>query len=157
MTNERIETVLRQMVTKLDELDHKIDQLLYEDYIDEPTRGEPRKMNIDDDFVSEEDIISKGQKVAYNKITDRRSMDEFKNFVTYIRTHPKEFSQKEYDYAGFADKDFSDVRLSDNSRRILGSAYSKIHNKVWDFQFIRGNMFKFQGSICWRWNDGSED
>jgi hypothetical protein len=156
----RIETILRQFMTKIDTLEHKLDQVLYEDEINEGSRGSGYrefKERVDDDFVSEEDIISKGQKVPYNKIVDDREIEEFREFITYVRTHEHEFASKEYDYAGFADKNFSDVRLSDNSRRILGTAYAKVYKRPWKFNFIRGNMFKLRGSIAWRWNDGSED
>ena len=107
-----------------------------------------KRNNVDDDFVSEEDIISKGQKVPYNKITNDREIEEFREFISYVRSHEHEFQAKEFDYAGFADKNFSDVRLSDNSRRILGTAYAKLYKKPWNFNFIRGNMFKLRGSNC---------
>ncbi len=160
----RIDTMMRQFLSKLDVIEHKLDELLYEDDVDNnhafqrgATSNRSFSNDVSDDFVSEEDIISKGQRVPYNKITNDRDMDEFKSFIAYVRTHEHEFDAKTFDYAGFADKNFSDIRLSDNSRRILGTAYQKLHKKPWNFQFIRGSMFKLHGSIAWRWNDGSED
>jgi len=158
----RIEAMMRSFLTKLDTIEHKIDEVLYEDEVNEGNRGAAatssfRDRVVDDDFVSEEDIISKGQKVPYNKIVEPNEVEEFREFISYVRSHEHEFQSKEFDYAGFADKNFSDVRLSDNSRRILGTAYAKVYKKPWKFSFIRGNMFKLRGSIAWRWADGSED
>jgi len=159
----RIETLLRQFMSKLDNIEHKVDEVLYEDDVSSNSRDDGHfgrgnnRSTIDDDFVSEEDIISKGQKVPYNKITNDREIEEFREFISYVRSHEHEFSSKEYDYSGFADKNFSDVRLSDNSRRILGTAYAKLYKKPWNFNFIRGNMYKLRGSIAWRWQDGTED
>jgi len=154
---QRIDHMMRQFLTKLDNMEHKLDQVLYEDEISESTSKSYFRERAEDDFVSEEDIISKGQKVPYNKITNLEDIEEFRDFITYVRTHENEFGSKEFDYAGFADKNFSDVRLSDNSRRILGTAYAKMHKRPWNFRFIRGNMFKLRGSIAWRWSDGSQD
>jgi len=151
----RVDALLRQVLVKMDTIDNKMDQLLYEDDIDTDPRE--RTYRTDDGFVSENDIITKGQKVPYNRIDNEEDMNEFREFITYVRNHEHEFTQKEFDYAGFADKNFSDVRLSDNSRRVLGTAYAKLHKRQWDFNFVRGNMFKHKGSIAWRWSDGRED
>jgi len=150
----RMDAIIRQMLVKLDNIDNKLDQLLYEDDIAEDQSSRYRH---NDDFISEEDIISKGQRVPYNRIDNPKEIDEFRNFIAYVRNHQKEFTSKEFDYAGFADKDFSDVRLSDNSRRVLGTAYAKVYKKPWNFNFVRGNMHKLQGSIAWRWSDGRQD
>jgi hypothetical protein len=153
----RIDSIMRLLLTKIDNIDNKLDTLLYEDEVDAGPQYRTSR-NVDDgDFVSEEDIIAKGQKVPYNRIDDQQEIEEFRDFINYVRSHEKEFTQKEYDYSGFADKNFSDVRLSDNSRRVLGTAYSKVYRKPWAFNFVRGNMFKYKGSIAWRWSDGRED
>lgn len=155
----RIDNVLRAMITKMDSIDHKLDQLLYEDDVDEAPRGNTRYARDTDDFISEEDILNKGQKVAYNKIVDKNSVETFRQFIQYMLTHEHEFTTKEVDYARFKENNdrFSDVRLSDNHRRILGTAFAKTHGRAWDFPFIRGTMFKYQGSIVWRWTDGGVD
>ena len=156
----RVDTVLRQMLAKMDTLDHKLDELLYEDEVDSDprVRGNSFKREESSEFVSEEDIVSKGQKVPYNRIDDDRDLDEFRRFLSHVQDNPREFTSKELDYVGFAaDKNFSDVRLSDNSRRILGTAYSKAFKKAWNFKFVRGNMYKLRGNIAWRWDDGKTD
>jgi hypothetical protein len=144
----KVELAIRSMLSKFDNIEHKLDQLLYEeDVVD------------NHDFVSEDDIINKGQKVAYNKIVDQRSINEFRKFIDYVLNHEHEFTNKEYDYAKFKENNdrFSDVRLSDNHRRILGTAFAKVHGRTWEFPFIRGTMYKYNGSIAWRWTDGGID
>jgi hypothetical protein len=101
----RIDTMMRQFLSKLDVIEHKLDEVLYEDDVQQSTGNnnfhnrtntQPRGFdnNGDDDFVSEEDIIAKGQKVPYNKIVDPKDMDEFKDFITYVRSHEHEFAAK---------------------------------------------------------------
>ena len=67
------------------------------------------------------------------------------------------FTSKERDYASFSDKSFSDIRLSDNTRRILGQAYMKVYRKEWDFHFERGLMHKYKQQIAWSWSNGERD
>jgi hypothetical protein len=148
----RIETMLKGIVSKIDNLETKVDEL-YEDVDDNEfvpkVEGTSR-------FISEDEIYKNGQKVPYNKL-EGDQVYEFKNFLSYIRMHEGKFTSKEYDYAGFADKNFSDTRISDNMRRILGQAYAKVYKEPWKFRFIRGYLYKWEGQKAWEWEDGSRD
>ena len=145
----KIERLLDRLSQKLDKLDEKVEDLLWEDET-------PGGRSDDRPITSDEDIYKHGQKIGYNKL-EGDEVWPFKDFIRYIRNHENEFNSKEFDYAGFADKNFSDARISDNMRRILGNAYQKLYRKPMPFNFIRGYMYKFQGQIAWEWSDGTRD
>jgi len=148
----RIETMLKGLVSKIDSLEGKVDELYYEDDNDEySTKTEPTNR-----FVEGDEIYKHGQKVPYNKLEGSQT-HEFRNFLSYVRMNEKKFTSKEYDYAGFADKNFSDIRISDNMRRILGQAYTKAYKEAWKFTFVRGYLYKWEGNKAWEWEDGSRD
>lgn len=155
---ERVENVVRSMLVKLDEVDKKIDELMYEDEIESekimPTKS---RMSEFSEFVDEADIRKNGQKIPYNKLMGSEQISRFRGFLSYIRMHEDQFTDKEFEFASFADKNFSDIRISDNSRRILGTAFQKAYHKPWDFRFVRGYMYKYQGQMAWEWEDGSLD
>ena len=149
-------TQMGDIKRKLDSMDKKIDDLFEEDDVSDIIVDSGVHF---DDFVSEDAIYTKGRRVPYNRIIDSKEIDEFRSFITYIRLNERQFTQKEVDYAGFAEEksEFPDVRLSDNSRRILGAAYIKIYKKPWGFNFQRGNMHKYMNQIAWSWSDGTRD
>ena len=167
----RMEDVIRTVYIKLEEMDRKLDSIM-NDYEDEeplpdnvpakaPLRtfgGDDVKQEEDDfdEFISDDMIKTKGQKIPYNKIDDREQVRQFREFISYVRMNERKFTQQEIDAATFADKSFSDVHISDNSRRILGAAYQKAYGKPWKMTFIRGHMYKYQGQITWEWKDGTK-
>ena len=148
---DRIEMMLRKLDAKLDSLETKVDEL-YEDYEDDTKE----RQTLSNPFVDEETTVKNGQKVPYNRL-DSDQVPKFRNFLSHVRMNEKAFTQKEIDYCGFADKTFSDIRISDNARRILGQAYQKAYGKPWSFTFVRGYLYKLDGNKCWRWSDGSID
>lgn len=154
---ERVENVFRSMLVKIEEIDKKVDQLLYEDVIEEPEQSFPTRKSDFNDFVDDPQIRQNGQKIPYNKLEGMDQIAKFRAFLSQVRMHEDKFSQKEYEFAGFADKNFSDIRISDNSRRILGTAYQRYYGKPWEFRFMRGYMYKWQGQMAWEWEDGSLD
>jgi hypothetical protein len=156
----RIENLLRNMVSKMDAMDKKIDDLFDEDdpsfnSSDTSYTSEPKF----EDFISEDIIYKKGRRIPYNKLIDRDEIADFRDMLKYILDNSDRFTEKEIDYAGFAAEksEFPDVRISDNSRRILGTAYQKIHRKPWNFNFQRGYMHKYLNQIAWSWSDGTKD
>lgn len=151
---ERLENAVRSLVVKIEEIDKKVDELIYEDDI----APEQAKITSDfRDFVDDHQIRSNGQKIPYNKLEGAGQIAKFRAFLSHIRMNEDKFSQKEFEFAGFADKNFSDIRISDNSRRILGTAFQRCYGKPWEFRFMRGYMYKWQGQMAWEWEDGSLD
>lgn len=154
-----LQQVLSRLVSieqKLTVMNGKLDDLL-DDYAEDETDENIKTVSSPDDFISEEEIRQNGQKVPYNKLQDKEQMRNFREFLSYVRMHEKEFTTKEYEFAGFADKNFSDIRISDNSRRILGTAYQKAYHRPWSFSFLRGYMFKWRNQVAWEWQDGTYD
>jgi hypothetical protein len=163
----RMEALFKELAFKIDRIDKRMDdtdrklqELLEDDYYDpEPQPSTQRKRNEQETerFIEEEEIYRLGQKIPYSRITDPNDMDAFRDFIAYIRMHEDKFTTQEVDYAGFADKNFSDIRLADKTRRILGQAYMKMHRKQWPFKLERGHMHKYLGQIAWSWADGTKD
>jgi hypothetical protein len=159
--------VMESRLTRIDEkliaMDRKLDDLL-DDY-DEPASNDAPEREFGktenvvqiDTFISDEEIRKQGQKIPYNKLEGREQVRKLKEFLAYIRLHEDKFSAKEFEFAGYADKNFGDIRISDNSRRILGTAYQRAFSKPWDLQFKRGYMFKFEEQKTWQWEDGTTD
>jgi hypothetical protein len=149
---DRLEKLIQNLVGKVTSLDKKVDEVLYEDdsYVEE--YNEPNRHRID----SDDDIYKHGQKVPYNKLSGN-DMYDFRDFIKYIRMHEHDFTEKEFDYAGFSDKNFRDVRISDNARRVLGNAYQKMYRKPMPFRWVRGYLYKLDGQNAWEWNDGTRD
>jgi hypothetical protein len=146
--SERMEALLTALIKKVDRLETKVDDIL-NDY-DPEDNPPPKRESFDDE------IYAKGDRVPYNRL-DGDQLTKFREFLAYVRMHEDQFSQKEIDYASFADKNFSDTRLSDNMKRILEQAYFRIYRKQWNFTFVKGYLFKWQGQKAWRWADGLED
>jgi uncharacterized membrane protein YcgQ (UPF0703/DUF1980 family) len=153
---DRIEALLRSMILKIDNMDQKLIELIEDDYYEDNPRAS-KQTSFTDRFIDEDEIYKKGQKIPYNRITVEKDLNNFREFVSYIRMHEDKYSAKEVDYAGFSDKNFSDIRLSDNTRRILGQAYQRTYGSPWPFKFERGFMHKYLGQIAWSWADGSKD
>lgn len=155
---DRIEQVLRSILTKMDDMDAKLQELLNDDYYEEPkTPAQVVSINTDNRFIDEEEIYQHGQRIPYNRIVGNDDMEVFRDFVMYIRLHERQFSAREIELAAFADKNFSDIRISDNTRRVLGQSYTRINKKAWPISFERGYMIKWKGQIAWEWADGTRD
>jgi hypothetical protein len=147
----RIEMILKGIVSKIENLETKVEEL-YNDFDEDEYVSTAEKTR----FISEDEIYKHGQKVPYNKL-EGNQVYEFRNFLSYVRMNEKKFTTKEFDYAGFADKNFSDIRISDNMRRILGQAYAKVYKEPWKFSFVRGYLFKWEGQKAWEWETGERD
>ena len=147
----RVETMLKDVVKRLERIEHKMDDFIYEDTDDEPVTNEDTTP-----FHNEDEIYTKGERVPYNKLSGQQ-VTIFRDFLAYMRMHENDYSQKETDYASFADKNFRDIRLSDNMKRILETAYFRTYNKPWPFKFIKGYLYKWDGQKAWAWSDGSKD
>lgn len=159
MERDQIETILKSLVATVNRIDTNVKTLLEAEFVEDEEMVPQRSFgdNRADRFIEEDEIYKHGQKIPYNRITDPNDMDKFRDFVAYVQLNEHMFSQKEIDYARFSDKNFSDIRLSDNTRRILGMAYNRVHKRQWAFNFERGVMHKYQGQIAWSWSDGSRD
>lgn len=161
----RVEALFKEIFVRLDGVDRKLQELLEDDYYDDEPKPSTRKpappvrneIEVTDRFIEEDEIYKLGQKIPYSRITDPDDMDAFRDFVLYVRTHENKFTAQEVDYAGFADKNFSDIRLADKTRRILSQAYMRLHKKQWEFKLERGTMHKYQGQIAWSWTNGERD
>ena len=159
MNDDRIGMMLKLLVG----MDKKLDDLLYEDEVASTPANRVPEYKTEEinnvtqvsDFVTEEVIRQQGQKIPYNKLEGREQLIRFKEFLAYIRLNESKFTPKEFEFASYADKNFSDIRISDNSRRILGTAYQKAFRKPWEFKFVRGYMYKFDNQMAWQWEDGS--
>ena len=145
MNNGQFEIVMETMKR----LEKKVDLLLYEDDI---VSEEPKPKS---DF-RDDDIYKNGQRVPYNKLNSGQ-MEEFKKFLYHIRMNSANYSEREVDYASFSDKDFEDIRLSDNSKRILQGAYLRTYKRDWPFKFIPGYLHKLGNEKGWSWSDGTRD
>lgn len=146
---QRVENTLLRMNSRLISMERKIDMILYEDEYDEAG------INVDNNDPDAE-IKRFGQKMPYNRLDGIEQVERFRSFLHYVRMHESKFTPNEFKFAGYADKSFEDIRLSDNSRRILGSAYVKAYRKEWDFTFVRGFMYKYNNQIVWEWSDGKD-
>jgi len=154
----RLEAFFKEVLARLDVMERKLQELLEDDYYEDDERPVSRRNESKENrFIDEDEIYKLGQKIPYNRITNENDMEGFREFVSYVRMHEDRFSAKEVDYSGFADKNFRDIRLSDNSRRILGQAYIKAYGKQWTFNFERGFMYKLHGQISWMWANGEKD
>lgn len=144
MNSTQFDTVM----VVLNRLEKKVDDLLY-DY-DDDKEEEQHKV------VPDESIYERGQKVPYNKL-EGSQVQAFRSFLEYVRMNESLFSQKEVEYSGFADKNFSDIRISDNMRRMFETAYYRVYRKQWPFTFIRGYLYKLGTQKAWSWADGTKD
>lgn len=147
---QRIENALQRMNSKLISMERKIDMILYEEEYEEAG------INVDND--PENEIKRFGQKMPYNRLDGIEQVERFRSFLHYVRMHESKFTPQEFKFAGYADKTFEDVRISDNSRRILGTAYAKAYKRDFevDFKFVRGFMYKYNNQIVWEWPDGRD-
>lgn len=149
-TMRRIEERLIRLETstenRLVRLETKIDELLndYEDETIDSSKDLP-----------EDDLYTKGERVPYVKIIEDEQIREFRNFLSHIRMNESFYTEREIEFASYADKTFDDIRLSENSKRILESAYFKTFKRNWPFKFVRGYLHKFNGQKGWSWSDGS--
>ena len=143
MNYDRLVSEMQIMRNQLERIENKLERALYED--DQEDRYDHHVV------YTEEQIKANGQRVAYNRITDPRDVVAFKNFVYFIRKNPGSFSKKEIDYAGFADKAFNDIRLSDNHVRILSGTYMRLNGTDWPWEMTKGYMYKYNDQIAWEW------
>jgi len=153
------EARMKRIEERLILMDKKLDQILYEeDIVDAPKQNEKSnpqpKQN--DPFIDEDEVYTRGQRVPYNKLVGEQ-VYQFRDFLSHIRMNSSEYSEREVDYASFADKNFSDIRLSDNAKRILESAYFRTYKKQWPFLFIKGYLHKLNDEKRWSWSDGERD
>lgn len=158
----RMEALFKELSAKIDKLEKKVDDLIEdEDEYEEEKFGTARPQRNEivelDRFIEEDEIYKRGQRIPYSRLTSNKDLDAFRDFIGYIIMHPDKFTDQEVDYAGFSDKNFKDIRLADKTRRILSQAYMRMHKKMWDFNFERGHMHKFQGQIAWSWANGDKD
>ena len=180
MQRNQFETVLMTMTPRLNSLEtmlttvlnnqaivlknqevifRKLDQILYEEDL-APQQPKPQQNNAQpkqnpDPFTNPE-IYTRGQRVPYSKLSGDQ-IYLFRDFLSHIRMNSADFSDREVDYASFADKNFNDIRLSDNSKRILQSAYHRVYGHDWSFTFIKGYLHKLGDDKAWSWEDGSCD
>ena len=145
---------LNSLETKMDLVLKKLDQLLYEEEVI-PPQPKPQPQQNPDPFMNPE-IYTRGQRVPYSKIVGDQ-VEDFRKFLYEIRMNSSNYSEREVDYASFSDKNFSDIRLSDNSKRILEGAYFRTYNRNWPFTFIKGYLHKLGDDKGWSWEDGSWD
>ena len=155
----KFELVLNEILTRLDKIDNKMQELLEEEFYEEAKPRPSKETQVTDfEFVTDDDIRKYGNRIPYNRIDSENDKQIFRNFCNYIIMNEGQFTKKENDYAGYAaEKDFSDIRLSDNSRRVLGTAYQRTHKKQWSIMFVRGSMIKYRNQIAWTWADGRDD
>jgi len=174
MNQTQFDTVLMTITPRLNNIEtmmhtvlKKLDQLLYEEEIvpqqdektkqqDEKTKQQDTKQKLNDPFVDDDEVYTRGQRVPYNKLVGEQ-VYQFRDFLSHIRMNSSEYSEREVDYASFADKNFSDIRLSDNAKRILESAYFRTYRRQWPFAFIKGYLHKLNDEKRWSWSDGERD
>lgn len=144
---QRMENTLVRISNRLISLERKVDAILYED---EEEEGAPPPVRND----SSTDVKRFGQKMPYNRLDGPEQLERFRKFLDYIRMNESKFTPQQYKFAAYANKSFEDIRISDNSRRILGEAWSRHYGSEWKFTFIRGFMFKLNNDIEWEWADG---
>lgn len=159
-----MEKVLRYMENQdrfHKELRTKLNRALWDDGID-PDEVMAAKSNINnqfDDFRAEDygpladDTVKKGhqQRVPYNIIYKPKDLENFREFIYYVVSHRNDFTPVELEYAGYADKSFDDVRLSNNHMRILQGAYKKKNNRDWPYTTKTGYMYKYAETVYWEW------
>lgn len=145
--------LFHRILIKLEAMDKKLDDILYEDDIYNNKVPSSKPVQYRDEPPTSDDLYKKGQKIPYNKIAGEDQLKEFREFLYYIRMNEDQFTQREFEFASYADKNFDDIRISDNSRRILAQAYQKAYHRQWPFKFERGYMYKYLGSIGWQWGD----
>ena len=155
------EARMKRIEERLILMDKKLDQILYEeDIVETPKQNETSKVNaqtkLNDPFIDDDEVYTRGQRVPYNKLSGEQ-VYQFRDFLSHIRMNSSEYSEREVDYASFADKNFSDIRLSDNAKRILESAYFRTYKKQWPFLFIKGYLHKLNDEKRWSWSDGERD
>lgn len=163
----KIDGLDKKLTARLDDTDKKLQELVDDEYYHDDEDDKPKQTTVPrrnevapidiTDFIDEDEIYKLGQRVPYSRIKDSSDLEAFRKFITYVRMHEDQFTSEEVDYAGFSDKTFSDVRLADKARRILGRAYLRMYKKQWPFKFERGFMHKYQGQFAWSWLDGSRD
>jgi hypothetical protein len=147
---DRIEELLNTLVHQVKAIETKVEDLYeYDD-------AEPERESETNRFIDENEIFKLGAKVPYNKL-EGAQVSSFRAFLSDVRMNEKRYTQKELENASFADKNFSDIRISDNMRRSLSQLYEKTYRKAWDFRFIRGYLCKYEGQKAWQWSDGSKD
>ena len=118
-----------------------------------------KMMEAFDDFRAEDygpladDTVKKGhqQRVPYNIIYKPKDLENFREFIYYVVSHRNDFTPVELEYAGYADKSFDDVRLSNNHMRILQGAYKKKNNRDWPYTTKTGYMYKYAETVYWEW------
>ncbi len=151
-----LETMIALVLKNQEMIFKKLDQLLYEEEVipQQPKMNTQQQQN-PDPFLNPE-IYTRGQRVPYSKIVGDQ-VYKFRDFLSHIRMNSSDYSDREVDYASFADKNFDDVRLSDNSKRILQGAYHRTYGKDWPFTFIKGYLHKLGDDKAWSWEDGVRD
>jgi hypothetical protein len=163
MNNETIFQFFGKLEAMLNTQDRKLDVILkwckdekYEIEDDELPQKQQSSRQRSQNTMSDEFIIQNGEQIPYNLLSIPEQVEAFRRFIFYIRSNEHLFNPMEYRYAGFADKTFEDVRLSDNHIRILERAYTKAYQKQWPFKFIKGFMYKMNmvdhDEIAWEWN-----
>ena len=148
---DRVEQMFNVLMKRMDKLEAEVKDLPYED---ETPKVNPQPKQ-PDPFLNPE-IYTRGQRVPYSKIVGEQ-VYKFRDFLSHIRMNSADYSEREVDYASFADKNFDDVRLSDNSKRILQSAYNRTYGRDWPFTFIKGYLHKLGDDKAWSWEDGVRD
>jgi hypothetical protein len=113
--------------------------------------------NLFEPFFDYSDIVRLGQTTPYSRIDEVDDINAFREFLAYVQANASRFTQTEVQAAALADKPFTDGRISDKARRILGHAYKKAYQQPWQFNFVRGLQHKYRGQIAWTWADGTED
>lgn len=135
-----------ELKNQLDRIERKLDDALWDDDEDDTSPSQEER-----DAITEEEIKRHGERIPYNLIDDAASLTKFREFIYYIKKNQRDFNSLEYQYAGYSDKTFKDVRLSDNAYRILSNAYMKTYHRDWGIKITKGYMYKYQGRILWEW------
>jgi hypothetical protein len=149
---ERVEQMFDLLMKRMDRQDSELKQ------VKEEIRGLPFEDDSSpkqSDFLDDE-IYTKGDRIPYLKL-EGENVFEFREFISHIRMNSQNFTEREVDYASFADKNFKDIRISENAKRILQVAYFRLYREPWPFKFIKGYLHKMNGLKAWSWSDGTRD
>lgn len=160
---DKILNIVTKMSKKVDFLESKIEEALYEDGDDfeeeevqpeyKETAPVPEQDNSAGDLLTEEEIKKFGTKIPYLKYTGAGA-DGLREFIYYIRSNPEAFSRNELTTATYIDKNFDDLHISENSFRILNQAYKKTHqSRIIPWKHITGFLYKYGYHKIWEWNE----
>ena len=109
-----------------------------------------------EDMTADEEVMTYGQRIAYNLLDDPNDVNQFQQFLYECKTKFRhKLHDRELEMVDYADKGFADVRLSDKHLHTLKRIYLKVTGKQWPYHTKSGFMYKLDGPYqpVWTWDD----